>query len=59
MKNNVLTYLREELTVVVDIVVFGISCFIALYCDLQIVGRDSQPVSQLQPVDLHVYRVMT
>jgi len=30
------TYLREQLTVVVDIVVFGIICFIALYCDLQI-----------------------
>ena len=36
MKNNFLTYLREQLTVVVDIVVFGIICFIALYCDLQI-----------------------
>ena len=33
-KQNSLTYLREESTVVVaDIVVFGIICFIALYCD--------------------------
>ena len=34
MTNSFLTYLREQLTVVVDIVVFGIICFIALYCDV-------------------------
>ena len=34
MRKKSLTYLREELTDVADIGVFGIICFIALYCDL-------------------------
>ena len=34
MRKKFLTYLREELTDVADIGVFGIICFIALYCDL-------------------------